>query len=373
MFGSKDMKADWKTCIRIGITAFFVYLAMTYQSKAVGFILAFMTASMPLIIGGIMAYVVNILMGSYEKIYFPNTKSRLVNKTRRPVCVIGAYLTFAAVLVLVVWLVIPQIGSGLRLIFDEIPAVLEACSNFAMKFDFVPENIVQSLYNTDWESRLGEIVNIVISGIGNVTDILVKTVVSVFTGLVTAFVAVIFSAYLLMEKDKLKVQMTKLLKKRIRSDRYEKMMHVVKVFNDCFRRYIIGQFTEAVILGVLCTLGMLLLDMPYATMIGALIGLTALVPIAGAYIGAAVGAFMIFPVSAVKAVLFLVFILILQQIEGNLIYPKVVGAKIGLPGIWVLAAITIGGSLGGIVGMLVGVPLASAVYRLLREYTQNEE
>ena len=145
-----------------------------------------------------------------------------------------------------------------------------------------------------------------------------------------------------------------------------KIKYVLSILNDCFRRYIIGQCTEAVILGVLCTVGMLILGLPYATMIGAFIAFTALIPIAGAYIGAGVGAFMIVMVSPIKALVFLIFIVVLQQLEGNLIYPRVVGSSIGLPGIWVLAAITIGGGVMGVGGMLLGVPIAATIYRIIK-------
>ena len=143
--------------------------------------------------------------------------------------------------------------------------------------------------------------------------------------------------------------------------------HVLKTLNECFRSYIVGQCLEALILGALCTLGMLVFRFPYAVMVGTLVGFTALIPIAGAYIGAFVGAFMIFTVDPLKALLFLVYIVVLQQIEGNLIYPRVVGTSLGLPGIWVLAAVMIGGHVDGVVGMLLGVPLCAALYRLLRE------
>lgn len=143
--------------------------------------------------------------------------------------------------------------------------------------------------------------------------------------------------------------------------------HVLSVLNECFHKYIVGQCTEALLLGGLCTLGMLILQLPYATMTGAVIAFTALIPVAGAYIGAGVGAFMILTVSPVKAIIFLIFIVILQQLEGNLIYPRVVGSSMGLPGIWVLAAVTVGGGVMGIPGMLLCVPLASAFYKLLRE------
>jgi predicted PurR-regulated permease PerM len=161
------------------------------------------------------------------------------------------------------------------------------------------------------------------------------------------------------------------MKKFIPEKWYEKTTHVIGVLNESFRKYIIGQCTEALILGTLCTIGMLILRIPYASMIGALVGVTALVPIAGAYIGALVGGFIILTESPIKALVFIIFIVVLQQIEGNIIYPKVVGFSIGLPGIWVLAAITIGGGIFGIYGMLIAVPLAATVYKLLKEHVNR--
>ena len=152
----------------------------------------------------------------------------------------------------------------------------------------------------------------------------------------------------------------------VKEDTIIRLRNIYRTADETFSSFIIGQCTEAVILGTLCTVGMLLLRFPYAPMIGAFIGATALIPIVGAYLGAAVGAFMILTVDPLKALLFIIFIVVLQQLEGNLIYPKVVGSSIGLPGIWVLAAVTVGGGLGGIGGMLLGVPVAATVYKLIR-------
>ena len=195
----------------------------------------------------------------------------------------------------------------------------------------------------------------------------VGTISSVFGGIVTLLIAFIFAIYILSGKEKIGRQYHKLMKRYGKPGVVEKINHVLSTMNDCFRKYIIGQCTEAVILGGLCTVGMLLLGLPYATMTGAVIALTALIPVAGAYIGGEIGAFMIFTVSPVKAIIFIVFLVILQQIEGNIIYPRVVGSSIGLPGIWVLAAVTIGGGVMEIGGMLLGVPHAATVYRLLGE------
>ena len=153
----------------------------------------------------------------------------------------------------------------------------------------------------------------------------------------------------------------------------EKIRYVVGIFDNSFHKFIVGQCIEAVVLGVLCIIGMTILRLQYAMMIGTLIGFTALIPVAGAYIGAGVGAFMILTVSPVQALIFLVFVVILQQLEGNLIYPKVVGSSIGLPGVWVLAAVTVGGGIMGITGMLLGVPTVAAVYQLIRNDLNKEK
>ena len=195
----------------------------------------------------------------------------------------------------------------------------------------------------------------------------ISTVSSVFSALVTGLLALIFSMYILLEQEDLKRQFGKLLSRYLHPKWMGRFFYVLHTVDDCFHRYIVGQCLEAVIIGVLCALGMGLLRLPYATMVGALVGFTALIPVAGAYIGAGVGAFMIFTVAPIKAVIFLVFLVILQQLEGNLIYPKVVGSSLGLPGIWVLAAVTVGGGIMGIGGMLLGVPLAAAAYRILRD------
>jgi predicted PurR-regulated permease PerM len=212
-----------------------------------------------------------------------------------------------------------------------------------------------------------KIFDIISSGIGSVFDIVVSTVASVFSGVVTAVVSLIFSVYLLSGKEKIAGQIMRLEKCYLGLSKKRKFNHVLETLKDSFENFIVGQCKEAIVLGVLCTVGMWLFGFPYATMIGALIGFTALIPVAGAYIGGAVGAVMILTESPVKALLFIVFLIVLQQLEGNLIYPKVVGESIGLPGFYVLAAATIGGGVMGIPGMLIGVPLVAAVYKLVGE------
>lgn len=367
------MRVEWKTCFRIGISIFLLYLGIHYFPTVAGVISALIGAAAPLVVGCVIAYLVNILMSVYEKWYFPKSKRKVLCQSRRPVCMLAAVVTLIAVIALIVGLVLPELISCVRLIITKIPDGMKIVVGFLDRWDILPENILSRLKEIDWQSRIGQIIDVLTSGIGNVMDVVISTVSTMFSGIVTAFIGIIFAVYLLSCKDTIGCQLKRLMKRYLKGGWYGRTVHTVSVLNECFRRYIIGQCTEAVILGLLCTLGMLILRLPYATMIGALIAFTALIPIAGAYIGTLVGAFMILTVSPFKALIFLIFILILQQLEGNLIYPKVVGSSLGLPGIWVLAAVTVGGGMMGVLGMLLGVPLAATVYRLLGEDLRRAE
>jgi len=254
-----------------------------------------------------------------------------------------------------------------ELLITQIPGAVSKAVSWLEANAAIPEEMLSSLQNIDWKSRIEQIISLLTTGVGSVMGTAVNVVSSVFSGIVTALFALIFSIYLLTGKEKLGSQFDRLMRRYMKDKLYNRSKYVLSVLNDCFHKYIVGQCTEALILGALCTAGMLLLGIPYATMTGAVISFTALIPVAGGYIGAAIGAFMILTVSPIQALIFLIFIVVLQQLEGNLIYPRVVGSSMGLPAIWVLAAVTIGGGVMGILGMLIGVPLAAALYRLLRE------
>lgn len=316
-------------------------------------------------LGCIIAYIINILMSFYERHYFPNkTDSKFIRKSRRPVCIIAAFFTLVLIIVLILCLVVPQLVSAVKLLIAEVPAFIK---NLLTNTEWLPEDIKKFIIETDWQTYLTKIMDIVSSGVGNFMNFMADIVSGVFSTVVSLFVGIVFSIYLLIGKERLKRQGLRLMKNYIKPKWTEKVLYVLSVCNDSFHKYIVGQCTEAVILGTLCTIGMWILQLPYAPMIGALTAFTALIPIVGAYIGAIVGALMIIMVSPIKAIIFIVFIIVLQQVEGNLIYPKVVGSSVGLPGLWVLAAVTIGGGLFGVFGMIIGVPLAAAVYRILKE------
>lgn len=361
------MKIEWKSCFRVGFSIFLLYLCIYYWPKASGILTLLLSTAAPVLIGGVIAYIINILMSFYEKHYFPKSKSSVISKSRRPICMVLSIASLIAVVSLIIYLVVPQLSSCVQLIFAELPGALKNLVAWLDELNILPENIVDTLAAVDWKSRIGQIINVLVSGIGSVTDIVVSTVSSLVSSVVTGFLSIIFAIYTLLGKDKLGQQFDSLMNRYMKKSWCDKFKHILSVMNDCFHRYVVGQCTEAVILGLLCMFGMMILRLPYATMTGALIGFTALIPVAGAYIGAGIGAFMIFTVSPVKALIFLIFIVVLQQLEGNLIYPRVVGSSMGLPGIWVLTAVTIGGGLMGIGGMLLGVPIAATAYRLLRE------
>lgn len=361
------MKIEWKTCFKLGVTAFLLYLCINYWSGAVGLVGTLIGAASPLIIGAVIAYVINILMSFYEKHYFTKSESSKVKKSRRPLCMIFAFLTLILIIALVAGLVVPEFVSCVQLLVEKLPDAIDTLIAKLDETEIISAEMIASLKEVDWEARIQQLIGILTSGVGDVMNNIVNTVASIFSGVVSFVIGIIFSIYLLSGKEKLGSQCDRIMNRYMKKNWYGKIKYVLSVLNDSFHRYIVGQCTEAVILGVLCMIGMMILRLPYATMIGALIGLTALIPVAGAYIGAFVGAFMIMTVSPMKALIFLVFIVVLQQAEGNLIYPRVVGSSMGLPALWVLAAVTIGGGVMGIPGMLLGVPVTATIYRLLRE------
>ena len=365
----------WKNCFKVGISALLLYLCIRFSENVFAFIGLIFAALAPVIIGGVIAYLVNLLMSFYERHYFPKlSHKKVVIKSRRAVCMPAAILTLLAIISLIFGLVIPELIECIKTFIKVIPAFIDDL----LKNDFIhrviPEMLIDKLDSINWQSFIEKGIGFVTQGVGGAVDVVFSTIVSIASGVVTGFLSVIFAIYLLASKEKLLGQGQRLCAVYLGEKKYRRVCYFFEVVNDCFRKYIVGQCIEAVILGVLCMLGMLALRLPYAAMIGALVGFSALIPVAGAYIGAGVGAVMILTVSPVKALIFLVFLIVLQQIEGNLIYPRVVGNSLGLPAFWVLLAITVGGSVMGIIGMLIGVPITSAIYRFIREdVTKREE
>ena len=365
-----------RTCVRLGITAFVLMLAITWWKPLVHLIQDFLGAAISLILGFVLAYVVNILMSLYERHYFRKHADKgWVKKSRRPVCLIAAIATVIGAVILLLSIVIPQLVNAISLILEKVPGLLKDLSENEALMNLLPESIREALQNTDYKSLVQGILDFLTNGestaisVSNVADLLR----SLTSGFMTAFMAFIFSIYILLGKERLGSQFKRLCHNYLSRNWSERVTPFFSVANSCFHHFIVGQVTEAIIIGVLCALGMWVLRLPYAAMIGAVVGVTALIPILGCYLGAIIGALMCLSVSPLKAVAFLVFIFCLQQFEDNLIYPRVVGTSLGLPGIWVLAAVTVGGGIGGLAGMILSVPVAATIYQLIRLDLQRRE
>lgn len=328
-----------------------------------------------LVLGMIMAYILNLIMRVVERYWFPKSKSRLVQKSRRGCSILASILIIVALIILLVYMVVPELIKAIGVLVKELPVMFDTLQQWVVantdKFPGIKDAVSSMELNS---TQLTDKIMSFLSN-GAASDMLNATisVVTLLTGAFMRFViGFIFAIYLLSNKERLKSQVRRVMKVFGKERWNEIIFYSTSVANQCFSKFIIGQCTEAIILGTLCMIGMLIIGLPYAAMVGVLVGATALIPVMGAYIGAAVGAFMILTISPVKALIFLIFLVILQQIEGNVIYPKVVGTSIGLPGLWVLAAVTIGGGLGGVGGMLLGVPVTATVYKLVQNKVRME-
>lgn len=363
----------WRGTAALLVLAFVLYYAANNLELVLSLLGKVWGFSFPLVMGGIMAFVLNIPMSFIERKLWPNTNNPKLQALRRPISLLGAFVFIFAVLSAVVALVLPELMDAIQLLMKEIPKFLVWLEQWVTdNADMFPslQTWLESL-TINWQEVGKNIFNAVSTGAVGVVDGTVSAVMGIFNGTINLMVSLIFSIYILFGKEKLSMQICATLRAFLPEKTYRVILHVCQVAYNSFSNYVAGQCTEAVILGCLCALGMTLLRMPYAPMVGAMVGVTALIPIVGAFIGASVGIFMILMVNFWQAVGFVVFLIILQQVEGNLIYPRVVGASVGLPALWVLAAVTIGGGLGGIVGMVFSVPTASTCYILLKESVQK--
>ena len=325
----------------------------------------------PFILGGAIVFVINVPMSFLEKKIFENVKkeNKTARKLARPVSLLLTIVLVVGVIALVMIGVIPQLtktmGSLMINITDFIPQIKIWIRDFFHDNREIMNLVDQMQFNPDQAIRWG--ISLLGNGAGNMMNTTVSAVGSVVSGLATFFIAFSFACYVLFQKEKLHVQIRKVLFAFLPKQKADAFLKVCSLTYRTFANFLTGQCLEAVILGCMFVVTLSILRMPYALLIGVLIAFTALIPIFGAFIGCAVGSFLIFMVSPKQAIIFIIVFLVLQQIEGNLIYPHVVGESVGLPSIWVLAAVTIGGNLMGIVGMLVFIPLLSVVYTIFRK------
>ena len=324
----------------------------------------------PIIIALCIAFVLNVFLTGFETRIFAfmkKSKHKIINKLQRPLCLILTYALAIGLLALIVLVIIPDISETIAYIIDKLPAfivdsrewLVNTLTEFKIPTDDIPEINVDSFMKTvtGWLPKYS----------GNIVDGAISITGSVFGILSNIFFGIIVSAYILAQKEKIGAFMKRVINSFFPEKCASVIHHICAQTYFSFTRFIGGQLTEAIILGVLCYIGMLIFGFPNAAIISIIICVTALIPVVGALVGAFIGAFLILISDPIKAILFVVFLVILQQLEGNLIYPKVVGKAVGLPGVIVISAVLIGGNIGGVLGALIGVPLAAVIYTLLKE------
>ena len=326
----------------------------------------------PFVLGGAIAFLTNVPMSFLEKKIFENVKkkNKIVRKLKRPISLILTIVLVVGVIALVMFGVIPQLtrtmGTLVTSINDFIPQMQSWIGEFFHNNQEIMNLVDQIEFDPDQAIKWG--INLLGNGAGNMMNTTMSAVGSIVSGVATFFIAFSFACYILFQKEKLHIQIRKVFFAFLPRQKADTFLKVCSLTYRTFANFLAGQCLEAVILGSMFVVTLSILRMPYALLIGILIAFTALIPIFGAFIGCAVGSFLIFMVNPQQAILFVIVFLVLQQIEGNLIYPHVVGESVGLPSIWVLAAVTIGGNLMGIVGMLVFIPLLSVLYTIFREF-----
>ena len=326
----------------------------------------------PFVLGGAIAFLTNVPMSFLEKKIFEKVKkkNKIVRKLKRPISLILTIVLVVGVIALVMFGVIPQLtrtmGNLVTSINDFIPQMQSWIGEFFHNNQEIMNLVDQIEFDPDQAIKWG--ISLLGNGAGNMMNTTMSAVGSIVSGVATFFIAFSFACYILFQKEKLHVQIRKVFFAFLPRQKADAFLKVCSLTYRTFANFLAGQCLEAVILGSMFVVTLSILRMPYALLIGVLIAFTALIPIFGAFIGCAVGSFLIFMVSPQQAILFVIVFLVLQQIEGNLIYPHVVGESVGLPSIWVLAAVTIGGNLMGIVGMLVFIPLLSVIYTIFREF-----
>ncbi|MBQ8623542.1 MAG: AI-2E family transporter [Oscillospiraceae bacterium] len=325
----------------------------------------------PFIVGLCLAFVFNVLLRPLENLWnkiFKKKKGKLVGKLRRPVCLVLSILIIFAAIFILLFMIIPEITRTVSTIANSIPSYLEKIEVWWIELKSILEqySIVIPTFDLDFNKIAEAITNLFKTS--GLIDKTVDITGNIFNGVFNVVLGLVFSVYILAGKEKLGINTKKTMLAFLPKEKVDKAVDLAALSNKTFTKFITGQLTEAVIIGILCFIGMLIFRMPYALTISVLVAFTALIPVFGAFIGTAIGAFLILMVEPMKAFWFIIFIIVLQQLEGNLIYPKVVGKSVGLPGIWVITAVTIGSGMFGVLGMLLAVPVVSVLYTIVKEF-----
>lgn len=363
----------------MGIIVVLAILFITNFNHVVNGIMAVCHAFTPLFYGAMVAFILNLIMDPVER-WLKKSHMPLLAKHSRSIAILVAFLIISIIIVLILSIIIPNMVSAFRVLTSEAPQYFKELEDFIDKLLVKYPSLQDSLgpMTVNWNETIDKVLMFISKGIfgGNSTsgqDAALNIVNSMMGGVINLFVIVIFSIYVLSQKERF-VKAYYVLTSIYMSKR--KAGHLTKnlrITNECFRSFVGGELIEACILSTMCIIGMMILRLPYALMIGILVGVINMIPMFGAYIGGAIGAFIIFTISPVKCLVFVIFLCIIQQIESQVFFPRVIGNRVGLPGIFVMMTIVVGGSLFGVFGMILGVPLMAAVYKIALEYFKEKK
>ena len=363
------MDKDIKKYMLISTYVVVLYLALSNIKIVLNAFSNIMGILSPLIIGICIAFILNILLNFIEKRCIKKLSARVkwIYNNQRLISIFITYIFTIVIISMIILFVFPQVIDSSKTLANKLPRYMDLLKDYS---DSLHINL--GLSKEIWEDSFiswDKIVMSVGEFTANTVNILFDFTKTFTFGVLNFLIGIVFSIYFLIYKEKLARIAMNLSRAFLGENISQGLIHIAKEINDTFSRFIGGQVTEAFILGSLCFIGMIILKIPYAPLISVLVGLGNLIPILGAYLGTIPGSLIIFMEEPMKALVFIIFIIILQQIENNLIYPKVVGNAIGLDGLWVFLAITIGGSIFGVMGMLIGVPTMAIIYSLVREVT----
>lgn len=369
----KQMNLDkqiWKYIIGIAC----IIVCIMYLDK-VGSLLSFIwNAVKVLVYGGMIAYVLNLIMTRIERL-IEKLKQPILYKIKRPLALLLSLLIIGTIIYLLLAIVIPALAEASQVLLRVLPGYFNDLQKLLIDLFENNPQIVKILENMeiDWKKLLDQAFAFLGTGISSVVGSTFSIMNVVIGILFDALLSIILAIYILLDKERFIRLYYRLSKLYLKQNQRDKLTHALRVIHQSFSAFIGGQCIEATILGGLCATGMYILRMPYPLMIGVLVGLINIIPMIGAYIGGAIGMFMVFTVNPMLSLGFLVYLCILQQFESNVIYPRVVGNSVGLPGIYVMITVVVFGSLAGIIGMLLGIPLMASIYKLAKLHVENKE
>ncbi|MFQ6868862.1 MAG: AI-2E family transporter [Thomasclavelia ramosa] len=365
------VKIDYKKILEIVLIGIGCYWALNNFQIILDIFNSILAVIMPFLLGIMIAFILNVLMIRIEKILSRFILDKKYTSFKRVISIIVSLLIVIEVIGIIITLIIPELTNAIKVIVKSFPETFEQLQVWINQNGNSFPQLETWINSVDLNSIASELSGLFKIGLTGMLGSTVDVISMFFTSILNLVVGIVFALYILMSKETLKRQSHKLIDAYIPKRISVKLLEVGTLARTTFSNFVIGQTVEAFILGTLCAVGMAVLNLPYAPMVGSLVGITAFVPIVGAFIGGGIGAFMILTVDPMQALIFIIFLVVLQQLEGDLIYPRVVGSSVGLPSIWVLFAVTVGGGLWGITGMLFSVPVLSVVYALIKGHVNK--